>query len=169
MQSAITGAIILYTKNICYLCQSFLDKLVEDAVLLPNVMPHHRLPVRIVLPVAAGHWANVPKKQCCHFDDSSFMECLRFLCRQISCYSVFEVNPCQMVLKVAVRVLCGGLELANRANLNRVLSRVSRNAKHGPVKCLTQCSQTRRFPVDVRSPVPVLVSGLRLPDLSRGT
>ena len=67
MQSAITGAIILYTQNITYLCQCFLDKLVEDAVLLANVMPHHRLPVRIVLPVAAGHWANVPKKQCCHF------------------------------------------------------------------------------------------------------
>ena len=98
-----------------------------------------------------------------------FMECLRFLCRQVCCYSVFEVNPCQMVLKVAVRVLCGSLEFANRANLNCVLSRVSRNAKHGPVKCLTQCSQTRRFPVDVRSPVPVLVSRLRLPDLSRGT
>ena len=60
-QSAITGCIILYTQNITYLCQSFLDKLVEDAVLLANVMPHHRLPVRIVLPVAAGHWANVPK------------------------------------------------------------------------------------------------------------
>ena len=74
-----------------------------------------------------------------------------------------------MVLKVTVRVLCGGLELANRANLNRVLSRVSRNAKHGPMKGLTQRSQARRFPVDVRSPVPVLVSGLRLPDLSRGT
>ena len=72
MQSAITGCIALYTLNITYLCQRFLDKLVEDAVLLANVMPHHCLPVRIVLPVAAGHWANVPKKQCCQFDDSSF-------------------------------------------------------------------------------------------------
>ena len=58
---SLTECVILYTLNITYLSQRFLDKLVEDAVLLPNVMPHHRLPVWIVLSVAAGHWANVPK------------------------------------------------------------------------------------------------------------
>ena len=93
--------------------------------------------------------------------------CLRFLCRQIGGDSVFEMHPRQMVLKVPIRVLCSCLELANGANLHRVLSRVPRDAEHGAVQGLAERSEAGRLPVDVRRPVPVLVPSFRLPNLPR--
>ena len=151
-----------------YLGQCLLDKLVKNPVLLSDVMSHHRLPVGVVLPIAACHGTDVPGKE--HFRNmvtfsSKTVLCLRFLCWQIGSYSVLEVHPCQMVLQVAVRVLCSRLKLANRTDLHRILSRVPRNAQHRPVQGLTKGSQARRFPVDVRRPVPVLVPRFRLPNL----
>ena len=46
-----------------YLGQSLLDKLVKDPVLLPDVMSHHRLPVGVVLPIAACHRTDVSAKE----------------------------------------------------------------------------------------------------------
>ena len=152
-----------------YLGQCLLDKLVKNPVLLPDVMSHHRLPVGVVLPIAACHGTDVPGKEqfrnMATFSRNNVL-CLRFLCWQIGSYSVLEVHPCQMVLQVAVRVLCGCLEFANGANLDRILSRVPRDAQHRPVQGLTKGSQARRFPVDVRRPVPVLVPGFWLPNLA---
>ena len=47
---------------------------------------------------------------------------------QLGCYPLLEVDPGQVVLQVPVRVLGRGLELADRTDLDSILSRVPRNA-----------------------------------------
>lgn len=97
-----------------YLTQLLLHELVQDPVLLTDVVPHHGLPVRIMFPITARHGANIG-----------------FLGGKVCCYSVLEVDPGQMVLQVPVRVLGGGLPLADGADLDSVLSRITGDTMQG--------------------------------------
>ena len=62
------------------------------------------LPVWVMFVLASWLWTNV-----------------RFLGWKVGSYPVLEVDPGKVVLKVTVRILGGGLELADGADLNSVL------------------------------------------------
>jgi len=93
------------------LSQLLLHKPVQDSVFLTNIVSHHRLPVWVSFVLAAWFWTNV-----------------RFLGWQLSCDPLLEVVPGQVVLQVSVKILGCGLELADGADLNSILPRVSRNS-----------------------------------------
>lgn len=85
--------------------------LVKDAVLLADVVSHHRLPIWILLAVTALEWTDVG-----------------LLGGQLSRYPVLEVDPGQVILQMSVGILGGGLELADRTDLDSILTGVTRYA-----------------------------------------
>ena len=88
-----------------------LDESVQDPVPPAYVVPHHRLPVRILLVLAAWLGADVG-----------------LLGGQLGGDPLLEVDPGQVILQVPVRILRGRLELADWTDLDSVLPRVPRNS-----------------------------------------
>ena len=74
-------------------------------MLLADVVSHHRLPVWVMFVFAAWLRADVG-----------------LLGWQLRGDALLEVDPGQVILQVAVRVLGAGLELADRTDLDCVLS-----------------------------------------------